>query len=111
LVGDFSLQARARTGHDFLNWGPAISVRTTPATTPPELRLSVTSLPAGQLELDINVASGGTPTGLTIESRDALSSSWQSDPATVQTLSGTQFRAVVTPVASSRTRFYRVRAN
>jgi uncharacterized protein YkwD len=111
VVGDFSLQGRAKTGHDFLDWGPAVSVRTTPASSTPELHLNVSALAAGQLQFDITLANGAAPSALAIESRDTLSGTWLTETTNVQTVSGTQFQAVVSPPTGTRMRFYRVRAN
>jgi hypothetical protein len=110
-VGDFSLQARAKTGHDFLDWGSAVSVRSAPASGTPELHLNVSATAAGQFQFDITLANGATPTALAIESRDTLSGTWQTETTNVQTISGTQFEAVLPPPTGTNSRFYRVRAN
>jgi len=110
VVGDFSLQARAKTGHDFLDWGPTISVRAAAASGAAELNLSLITPTAGQLQLNVSLTAGATPAKLTIESRDTLNTAWQTDPTALQSVSSTQFRATLAPPASERTKFYRVRA-
>ncbi len=110
VVGDFSLQARAKTGHNFLDWGPAISVRSSTATGAPELNLSLFSPTPGQLQITVNLTAGATPGKLTIESRDTLDIGWQSEASAFQSISPTQFRATLTPPTTGRTKFYRVRA-
>lgn len=109
-VGDFSLQARARTGHEFLEWGPAFAVRTVPASGPPEIHLSITHAAAGLVEVNAELTAGAAPQSLVVEKRAALNDAWQTDPASVQGAGPNRYRASVAPPAGARTQFYRLRA-
>lgn len=108
-IGDFSLQARGRTGHDFLDWGPAISVRSAPASGTPELQLSISPI-SGQLQITADLITGANPSVLKLESASSLGSAWQTEPDAVQSIDATRYRVTLTPPADARTRFYRLRA-
>jgi hypothetical protein len=110
VIGDFCLQARAKTGHDFLDWGPLLAVRSTPASGAPQLNVTVTKTTGGPFQLDVNVTAGTTPSKLTLESRDNLNTGWQNETLTFQPISSTLFRAAPAPPNTGPTRFYRVRA-
>jgi hypothetical protein len=110
VIGDFCLQARAKTGHDFLDWGPLLPVRSTPASGAPQLNLTVTRAAAGPVQFDVNVTAGTAPSKLTLESRDTFNTAWQSETLTFQPISSTLFRAALAPPNTGKTKFYRVRA-
>lgn len=111
VVGDFSLQAHARTGYNFLDWGPPLSVRSAPASGAAELHLSVSIPMAGQIQIDVTLVSGAPPAALALQSQDAVNGTWQSEPATVHNISATQYRVSVPTPANSKERFYRIQAN
>jgi hypothetical protein len=110
VIGDFSLQVRAKTGHDFLDWGPALAVRSTSATGPAQLNLNLSSPTQGQLQLDVNIGAGAMPSTLVLESRSSFNAGWQSETVAFQSVSPTQFRIALTPTTSGQAKFYRVRA-
>lgn len=110
-LGSFVLQGRARTGHDFLPWGPALTVQSREgAVNPPELRLAGLRLNNGAVELDVDLVSGSAPGALSAETKTILGTPWIAATATVQTISSTRFRLSV-PVGGSSSAFYRIKAD
>jgi len=112
-LGTYVLQGRARTGHDFLPWGPGLSVQAQEGTVnPPELRLSGLRIANGQVEVDATLVAGGTPANLELEYKATLgAASWTAVSTGFQIVSPTSFR-LTTPVGGVGTSgFYRVKAN
>ena len=107
LIADFTVQARAKTGHLYLPWGPPIAVRSAPASGQAEIRLTASAL-SGQLQIDGDVLSGATPSNVILESRGSLTDAWQIEPATPQSVSAMRFR-VNASIGSTKTKFYRLR--
>ncbi len=109
VLGDFSLQVRARTGHNFLDWGPALPIRSGTPSGAPQLHIRLSMVTGGQLQFMVDLAGGAAPTGVTLEAGDTLNGSWNEQPATVQTISSTQYQVLLGAPTTSR--FYRIRAN
>jgi hypothetical protein len=111
VVGDFVLQARARTGHEFLPWGPSLAVQSREGmVNPPELRFSGMRVTNGQIEMEVDLVAGSAPSALALETKSSLTSPWTPATANVQAVSATRFRVTV-PATGSATGFYRVKAN
>ncbi len=111
IISDFVLQARARTGHDYLPWGPSLTVRSVEGTAlPPELSFGEVRVANGQLELDLELVGGTAPGSLTLQTKSTLGASWVDIAATVENISSTRYRLRL-PAPSSGNAFYRVRAN
>jgi hypothetical protein len=105
-LGDFSLQARARTGHEFLAWGPALSVGSAVSSGAPEVRLAVTRV-GGELQVDGTLIAGDAPGKVTLETRASLNEPWQVDATPVQTISPNSFRITLSTSSANNVRFYR----
>ena len=112
-LGTYVLQGRARAGHDFLPWGPELSVQSQEGSTnPPELRLTGLRIANGQVEVDAALVAGGTPTNLELEYKASLgAASWTTVSTGFQNVSPSSFR-LTTPIGGAGgTGFYRVKAN
>jgi hypothetical protein len=110
-ASDFVLQGRARTGHDFLPWGPELIVRaregTGAATT---LRIAALRIVNGKLEFDVERLSGAGPMTLSLQSKALLSDSWTPGTITAtEAISGSSVR-VTAVLDGSRMAFYRIGA-
>lgn len=108
-LGNFVLQGRAKTGHDFLAFGPEKSVQAVEGSSVPEFRISRAAISGSDLQLTVDLLGGTLSGALTVESKASLSDNWSPATATVQTLSATQF--LVKPNVAGPSRFYRLRAN
>ena len=109
---DFVLQARARTGHNFLPWGPMLNVHSIQGTvTPPTLRLSSISIDAGRAYIEVDVVSGSVPASLTLQAKSNLSETWATVTATPEVVSPTRFRFNVLVRVVDPQQFYRVVVN
>lgn len=106
----YLLQARAKTGHHFLNWGPLESVRAVPASSVLEYRISGLAVTSSELTLTIDVLSGNAAAGFTVESKARIDNPWTSQAANFQNDSATRVRATM-PANAGSSRFFRVRAN
>ena len=110
-VGDFGLQARARTGHDFLPWGPELLVRAREGqATAPTLSFGAMRILNGQIEFDLDVVSGaGLPASMNLETKSSLDAPW--GPATIASTQALSPRRVrVTAPLGGGTAFYRIGA-
>jgi hypothetical protein len=108
-LASYSLQARAKTGSDFLPWGPALSVRAVQATGTPEVGVNQISTVNGQLRLNFTIMAGATPTSMVLESTSGLQGSWTVEGATPEDLGNGSYAFQITPAGPRR--FYRIRAN
>ncbi len=109
-TGDLSLQAQARSGHEFLPWGPVKRVNVVQG--PAEVAVTgVTALNASQARIAFELRSGKTPAGYVLQSKPSLGAAWANDPAPVQALGGNQFQATATLPAGAASRFFRVLVN
>jgi hypothetical protein len=109
---NFVLQARARTGHSFLPWGPMLNVQSVPGTvTSPTLQMGAISIANGRAIIEIDVTSGTPPLSWTLQSKATLNDSWATASTAVEVLSPTKVRFNVLARASDTQRFYRVSAN
>lgn len=112
-LGNYVLQGRARTGHDFLPWGPEMAVQAVEGSAnPPELRLTGLRVANGQVEVDAALVAGGAPANLELEYKASLgAASWTTVSTGSQVVSPTTFR-LTTPIEGAvGTGFYRVKAN
>ena len=111
VVTDFVLQGRARTGHDFLPWGPMLNVRSTQTSaTPASFRVSGLSVTNGYATIDVELLSGPVPSW-TLQSKRSLHVAWANVSANVQVLSATRFRFTTPIGAADGRQFYRVVGN
>ncbi len=106
--GNFQIQARARTGHNYLDWGPTLAVTAAPATGTPQLQLAVSTDGSGQIVIDATLLSGADPASLTVETTSDLGGAWQSISAPTVNLSPTQFRISIPPPYATPS-FFRLR--
>lgn len=111
-LGTYVLQGRARTGHDFLPWGPELSVQAQEGSVnPPELSLTGLRVANGQVEVEAALVAGGAPGNLELEYKASLEGpSWTTVSTGFQIVSPTSFR-LTAPIGVGRTGFYRVKAN
>ncbi|HEV8543823.1 MAG TPA: carboxypeptidase regulatory-like domain-containing protein [Verrucomicrobiae bacterium] len=109
-TGSFILQARAKTGHDFLPWGPMFGVRTLQPTGAPVFHLTGAQRGGGQLILGFVITAGAAPASFTLESKASLGDGWSPETAAAQPVDTMNYRFSV-PVPGGGRRFYRVRAN
>ena len=73
VIGDFVLQARARTGHEYLPWGPSLAVTSVEGTaTPPELKLSGIRIENGQVKMELDLVGGSAPGTINVQTKSAL---------------------------------------
>ncbi|HEX7862000.1 MAG TPA: CAP domain-containing protein [Verrucomicrobiae bacterium] len=107
---DFVLQARARTGHDFLPWGPPLNVRSVQqSTTPPTIQVSSFAVANGTATIEVDLLSGSAPAAWTLESKTNLDGNWSTASTSVEVVSPTRVRFNV-PAAQPH-QFFRVVAS
>lgn len=108
----FVLQARARTGHDYLPWGPMLNVQSVVGTTtPPTLRVSDISIENGRALIEVDIESGTVPSGWVLESTGDLAGDWTTATTSAEVLSPTRVRFNVLARPSEAQQFYRVLGN
>jgi len=108
-AGSHELQARARAGHDFLDWGPAWAVSPAEGTGAAELRITGWSVAGGQAAIEFELVSGAKPASLRLETRPALASgAWVTEAVNAETLSESRFRFSVPAAAGAKARFFRI---
>jgi hypothetical protein len=106
----FILQARAKTGHNFLPWGPMFPVQSAQPTGAAVFHLTNVQRNSGQINLNFTLTAGATPSSFALESKANLSDPWVQESAAIQTLGVTDYSFAI-PVPNVARRFYRVRAN
>lgn len=111
IQGAFVLQARARTGHDFLPWGPMLNVQSVVGTTPAVFIVSSFSVQNGRAFIEVELQSGTAPTSWTLQSKSTLTENWATASTTYEVLSPTSIRFNVLLRSSDPQQFYRVVAN
>lgn len=110
LAGNFLLQAQARTGHDFLPWGPAKSL--TVQLGPPEVAItSVLAASPTQATITFELRSGKAAASYVLQSKNSLAAAWVNDPAPVQSLGANKFQATATFGAGVAAKFFRILVN
>jgi hypothetical protein len=107
-IATYGLQARAKTGHDFLPWGPITFVQSAAAAL--EIGFSgITKLADGSFDLNFNVLAGTAPAAFKLQAKVSITDAWANRTATVETISSTQFRIHVPAAASGeKARFFRI---
>jgi hypothetical protein len=106
---DFVLQARARTGHEFLPWGPMLNVHSIQGTvTPPTLSVSSISLEAGRAYIEVDVVSGSVSGTPTLQSKRNLTDTWSTASAAPEVVSPTRFRFNVATQSEVPHQFFQV---
>jgi hypothetical protein len=110
-IGTYGLQVRAKTGHDFLPWGPISYVQSVAAAL--EIGFStVTKRVDGSFDLDFEVRSGTAPASFKLQAKGNITDTWADQTATVQTVSTGKYRInVPAPTAGVNMRFFRITAN
>lgn len=107
----FVLQARARTGHNFLPWGPMLNVQSVVGSTPPVFNLSSISIENGRAFIDVDLRSGTAPAGWTLQSKSTLTENWATASTTFEVISPARVRFNVLTRTSDSQQFYRVVTN
>jgi hypothetical protein len=111
-LSNYVLQGRARTGHDFLPWGPELAVQAQEgAANPPELHVAGLRIVNGQVEVDADLVAGSVPATLGLEFKPTLDVAWTTVATSSQNISPTSFRLTTALAGGARTGFYRVKAN
>jgi hypothetical protein len=109
-VGDFVLEARARTGHDFLPWGPALLVRSViGGVTPPVLRISGILVANGLVQVEAELVSGASPATLRLQTQATVTGRWTSTTAGGVAVTSTRF-VFKTQAPATGKAFYRILA-
>lgn len=111
-INSFVLQARARTGHNYLPWGPMLNVQAAPDTGAP-LVLSASSIEIenGRAIIEVDLVSGTAPTSWSLESSSSVNGGWSVASTSAEVVSATRVRFDVLVRASDTQKFYRVVAN
>ena len=73
-AGRFGLQVRGLTGHQFLEWGPALFVQA--GLGPPQVQITSVEPLRGAIRLRFQLVSGTPPSGYAVEARANLSTPW-----------------------------------
>ncbi len=106
--GTYVLQARARAGHRFLEWGPTRVVQAAVSNTL-EMQVSRIARAGAEIQLTVDLL-GGTAGALALESKASLTENWAAQAATIEPQSSTRFLIRVARSVEPA-RFYRVRSN
>jgi hypothetical protein len=107
--GNFVLQARGRTGHDYLPWGPMLHVQAVQGTgTPPTVQMSVISVENGRVIIEAEVEAGDVPSTWALESKDNLNEAWTTATTNFELVSPTRVRFDLLARAADKQQFYRV---
>ena len=105
IAGEYGLQVRARTGHDFLPWGPIYTVATEIGSGEPAFRIGNTERVENELQLQVEVVSGTIGSAdLVVESASEVDGPWAVTAASI-----TEGLDISIPMGESPARFYRVR--
>jgi hypothetical protein len=110
VVGTYGLQARAKTGHDFLPWGPIDSVQ----SIAPPLSVSVSGIVKrgdGGFDLNFQLSGATAPGSLSVEAKSHLGDAWQPVAGTAQMISPGNYQITIAPLARSATGFFRIVSN
>lgn len=105
VISSFGLQVRAKTGHNFLDWGPLFTITSTP--TKPEFRFTEISIVQDGIQVDFELTKGLAPGTVVIQGRSNFSEAWSNEPTTPLKIGDTTWRATLP--RRSGPKFFQVR--
>lgn len=106
-LGEYGLQVRAKTGHEFLPWGPVYDVEAVEGTAQAEFRIGSIQRVGSDLHLQLEVTTGTLlATEVVVEATNSLNDGWTASSASVNTS-----LLVVIPNPGGPGRFFRIRKN
>lgn len=106
-AGTYILQTRAKTGHDFLDWGPPLNVA---AAIPSEFRIGSIQTFRGTLLVNVQITSGPAPANMVLETTTGIGTSWKTETALPKDLGNSTF-SFTTAIPTTGAKFFRVRTN
>jgi hypothetical protein len=109
-IASYGLQVRAKTGHDFLPWGPTTYVQSIAAAL--QFALStITKRTDGTFDLDFEIRAGTAPASFKVQGKTKITDTWADQAGTFQTISAGKYRVNVAATAGVNTRFFRIASN
>jgi hypothetical protein len=104
------LQARAKTGHDYLEWGPLFTAQPQPPAGPPVIAISSFNVTGGQVQIAVYQVSGANPAAWTVESSPTLNGPWLQESAAPVFIARQRYQFSFAQ-SHEPLRFFRIRAD